>query len=267
MYVIITSQQYSCSVERGGEKMKTKVYAHRGRKGNYPENSMLAFKKAIEVGVAGIELDIHMTKDGKLVVIHDATLDRTTTGTGYIKDHTLAEIREFSMGAKFTDFKHYHRSWNLEKIPTLAEALLLFKEYDLEVNIELKTYEVEYPGIETAMLEVIAQTGYETDKIVYSSFHVPTLLRIKQLDKLARIAWLLENHIPMPEDYIKTLGFEALHLDKKIVFSNPEYWKPFSKQLRIWTVNEEAHMNFLIELGVDAIMTDYPEIASKIIKR
>ena len=245
--------------------MKTKIYAHRGSKGNYPENSMLAFKKAIEVGVEGIELDIHMTKDGELVVIHDATLDRTTTGTGYIKDHTLEEICEFSIGPKFSEFKHYDPSWDLEMVPTLAETLLLFKQHDLEVNIELKTYEVEYPRIEAAMLKVVAQSGYDTDKIVYSSFHVPTLLRIKKLDKSARIAWLLENHIPMPEDYIKTLGFEALHLDKKIVFSQPEYWKPFVNRLRIWTVNEEAHMKFLIELGVDAIITDYPEVARKII--
>lgn len=248
-----------------GQKMKTKIFAHRGSKGHYPENTMLAFKEATRARIDGIELDIHMTKDNVLVVIHDATLNRTTTGTGYIKDHTLAEIRKYSAGAKFAEFKHYDPSWDQELVPTLAEALALFKEHDLEVNIELKTYEVEYPGIEAAMLKVVTELGYNKRKIVYSSFHLPTILRIQQLDKSAKVAWLLENFIPMPVDYIKTIGLEALHMDKKIVLANPEYWKPIAKQLRVWTVNESAEMKTLIEMGVAAIITDYPEVATQLI--
>lgn len=241
--------------------MKTKIYAHRGSKGHYPENSMLAFKKAIHVGVDGIELDIHMTKDHQLVVIHDATLDRTTTGRGYIKDQTLTEIRKFSVGATFAEFKHYDHSWDQELVPTLAEVLILLKASDVAVNIELKTYEVEYPGIEAAVLKMVAASGYDADKVVYSSFHLPTILRISQLDQTAKVAWLLQNFIPMPADYIKTLRLEALHLDKKIVLAHPEYWKPIANQLRVWTVNEEVEMKALIELGVGAIITDYPEVA------
>jgi len=245
----------------------TQIYAHRGSKGNYPENSMLAFKKAIEAGVDGMEFDIHMTKDGELVVIHDATLDRTTTGSGYIKDYTLAEIKQLSIGAKFTEFKQYDASWDDERVPTLAEVLQLCKAHELEVNIELKTYEVAYPGIETAMLKVVHEMGYDPEKVVYSTFHLPTILRVKKLEPTAKIAWLLEHFIPMPTDYIKTLGLDALHLDKKVVFAHPDYWQPLANQLRIWTVNEEKEMKKLIEMGVAAIITDYPEIAVAIHKK
>ena len=244
----------------------TKIYGHRGSKGNYPENSILAFKKAIEACVDGMEFDIHMTKDGELVVIHDSTLDRTTTGTGYIKNHTLEEIRSFSIGAKFAEFKNYTPSWDAELIPTLTEVLLLCKEHDLEVNIELKTYEVTYPGIEDAMLGVVKKVGYNPEKIIYSSFHLPTILRIQNLDSTAKIAWILETYIPIASDYIDTLGLEALHMDKLVVLRNPEYWREIADKLRIWTVNEKADMKKLIDLGVKAIITDYPTIAMNVQK-
>ncbi|MCL2560565.1 MAG: glycerophosphodiester phosphodiesterase [Turicibacter sp.] len=241
--------------------MKTNVYAHRGSKGHYPENTMLAFKKAIEVGVDGIELDVHLTKDGEIVVIHDATLDRTTTGTGNIKDRTLAEIQAFSAGAKFGEFKQYDVSWDLEVVPSLAETLALLNVHDVMVNIELKTYEVDYPGIEEKVLKVVTEAGYDQEKIVYSSFHLPTLLRIQRLNEAAKIAWLVENFIPMPADYLNTLGLEALHMDKQIVLAHREYWRPMASNLRVWTVNEGSEMHALLELGVRAIITDYPESA------
>jgi len=245
----------------------TKIYGHRGSKGNYPENSMLAFKKAIEAGVDGMELDIHMTKDGEIVVIHDTTLDRTTTGTGYIKDYTLAEIRNFSIGKKFTEFKHYEPSWDNEVVPTLTDALELCKEYDLEVNIELKSHEVVYPDIEAAMLKVVREVGYDTEKVIYSAFHLPTILRIKALDSETKIAWLLENFIPLPTDYIETFDLEALHMDKNIVLKMPEYWQQVADKLRVWTVNDEEQMKKLLEMGIEAIITDYPEIAVGLLNR
>jgi len=244
----------------------TKIYAHRGSKGNYPENSMLAFKKAIVAGVDGMEFDIHMTKDRELVVIHDPTLDRTTTGTGYIKDYTLAEIREFSIGAKFTEFKHYDSSWDDEIIPTFTEVLQLCKEYDLAVNVELKTYKVIYPGIEEATLEVVKKVNYNPEKVVYSSFHLPTILRIEKLNSQAKNAWLVENFVPMPADYIETLNLEALHIDKQIVLANPQYWQQVADRLRVWTVNDMDEMRGLVDLGVAAIITDYPELAVENLK-
>ena len=244
----------------------TKIYGHRGSKGHYPENSMLAFEKAIEAGVHGIELDVHLTKDGEIVVIHDATLDRTTTGSGYIKDYTLADIREFSVGAKFTEFKYYNESWNAQVVPTLEEVLILFKMHDLEVNIELKTYEISYVRIEEKLLDVIQKTGYDKERIVHSSFHLPTLLRLQKLDRSAKIAWLLASTIPMPQDYLEALNFEALHMDKDVVLNDSMYWYDIVDRLRIWIVNDVYEMKQLIELGVDAIITDYPDIAVSLLE-
>jgi len=239
----------------------TKIYGHRGSKGDYPENSMLAFKKAIEAGVHGMELDIHLTKDHEIVVIHDATLDRTTTGSGYVRDYTLAELSALSVGAKFSEFPNYNQSWDEETIPTLSEALQLFKASGLEVNIELKTYEFTYPGIEEKVLEVVNQSGYDQDKIIYSSFHLPTLLRIKQAEKAANIAYLVGFNLPLPADYFDVLNLEMLHPGKELVLNNPAAWKEIATRLRVWTVNDALEMKQLLDLGVAAIITDYPEVA------
>jgi len=245
----------------------TKIYGHRGSKGNYPENSMLAFKKAIEAGVAGMELDIHLTKDNEIVVFHDSTLDRTSTGTGYIKDLTLAEIRQHTIGQKFTDFANYEASWDEEKIPTLAEVLELFKAHDIEVNIELKTYEFTYPGIEEKMLEVVKASGYDTDKVIYSSFHLPTLIRIQKLDEAAKVALLTDYYfLTLPGDFIDEFGWDGMHPGKDIVLKYPEIWGPVADKIRIWTVNDPEEMKTLIDMGVEAIVTDYPEIAVELVK-
>ena len=100
----------------------TKIFAHRGSKGTHPENTLTSFKEAVRVGSDGIELDVHLTKDGHLVVIHDETVDRTTNGTGEIRNLTLAKIKAMDAGSWF------HNTYAGEKIPTLEEVLLLLKE-------------------------------------------------------------------------------------------------------------------------------------------
>jgi len=244
----------------------TKVYGHRGSKGTYPENSMLGFKKAIEAGVVGMEIDIHLTKDHEVVVFHDSTLDRTSTGSGYIKDHNLAEIRTLKIGPKFKDFEKYEASWDDEKIPTLAEVLELFKAHDLEVNIELKTYEFIYPGIEEKMLEIVKASGYDPNKVIYSSFHLPTMIRIQRLDPTAKVAFLTNFDLPIPQDYLETLDWEGMHPGKDIVLKSPKSWGPIADKIRIWTVNDPEEMKTLIDLGVEAIITDYPEVAVRLVK-
>ena len=245
--------------------MKTKIYGHRGSKGTYPENSMLAFKKAIEAGVFGMEIDIHMTKDNQIVVFHDSTLDRTSTGSGYIKDYTLEEIRQFRIGPKFETFENYEKSWDDEIIPTLAEVLELFKQHDLEVNIELKTYEIAYPGMEELMFQVVEESGYNPDKVIYSSFHIPTMIKLGKLNPKAKLALLTQMDYPRMMDYFEALGLEALHPNKDQVLANPKLWAPFAEKLRIYTVNDPAQMQMLIDMGVEAIITDYPELALKLV--
>ena len=103
----------------------------------------------LDVGVDGIELDVQLTKDGELVVIHDEKIDRTTDGTGYVKDYSLKEIKQFSAGVKFSDLELYEeKTWGLEQIPTLEEVLELITPYQIELNIELKTNIFPYEGMD-----------------------------------------------------------------------------------------------------------------------
>ena len=244
--------------------MTTKIYGHRGSKGNYPENTMLGFKKAIETGVSGIEIDIHMTKDEELVVFHDFTLERTSTGLGFIKDHTLEEIQCLSVGAMFKDFEKYEKNWDDEHIPTLSEVLELFKKHDLEVNIELKTYMFTYPGIEEKMFKVIKESEYNPKKVIYSSFHIPTILRMKEINPSAKFALLTMQDFPRLDDYFDVLGLESFHPGKDQVLNNLDFWKPLANRIRVWTVNAPADMQTFIDMGVKAIITDYPEVAVKL---
>jgi len=244
----------------------TKIYGHRGAKGSYPENTLLSFKKAIGQGVDGLELDVHLTKDGEVVVIHDETLDRTTNGTGWIKDLTLEEIKQVSAGSSFTHIPEYDEAWDLERVPALQEVLELLAPYPTELNIELKTYVFAYKGIEEKVQSIVEQYG-NGRKVVYSSFHLPSLLRMKKVNPGANIAWLLNQEISFPADHIETLGLEALHLNKNIVLPRTEAAYRIMnliglyENIRVWTVNDPDQIRQLLDLQVNAIITDFPETA------
>ncbi|WP_045522444.1 glycerophosphodiester phosphodiesterase [Neobacillus niacini] len=240
---------------------KTKIYGHRGSMGDFPENTLLSFQQAIEQGVEGLELDVHMTKDLEIVVIHDEMLDRTTDGTGYVKDLSLDDIKGFSAGVKFSHFRNYEESlWRLESVPTLKEVLELIWPYDIELNIELKTNIIPYEGIEEKVLSLVKKYGNDR-KVIYSSFHLPTLIRIKRIDSSANIAWLLDQQITLAQDYIHSLELEGLHLSKDIVLMDNCNLKEISKNIRVWTVNDSKEINQLLDFGVNAIMTNFPEKA------
>ncbi|RKQ33536.1 glycerophosphodiester phosphodiesterase [Oceanobacillus halophilus] len=239
----------------------TKIYGHRGCMGTYPENTLLGFEKAIEQGVDGIELDVQMTKDGEIVVIHDEMLDRTTDGTGYITDLTLEEVKRYSAGVNYSNFQFYNEVvWAKETVPTLHEVLEFLTPYDVELNIELKTYLIEYEGIEEKVVSLVNQYG-NNRKVIFSSFHLPSLLRIKRIDPTAKIAWLLHQIISQPHDYLETFTLDAIHLSKDILLSNVYQFKELSRNLRVWMVNDIDEIKQLIDLNVDSIITDFPERA------
>lgn len=239
----------------------TKIYGHRGAKGEYPENTLLSFEKAIEQGVDGLELDVQLTKDGELVVIHDETLDRTTTGTGNIKDVTLEEMKQYSAGAPFHDFPKYEPSWDEETVPTLKEVFVLLEAYpEIELNIELKTTKYRYIGMEKNAIEVSKEYGGDR-KIIFSSFHLPSILTIQQLDPEAEVAWLVNHPISHPEEYLAGLQLDALHVGEAIALTYSYELKDLMEKIRVWTVNETDAIKQLLDLQVEAIMTDYPDKA------
>ena len=240
--------------------MNTFIYGHRGSKGTHPENTLLGFQQAIECGADSLEIDVHQTKDGELVVIHDDTLERTTDGSGSIGQKTWEEIRLCSAGSCFADLPAYTPSWDMERVPTLRQVLEFLAPYPVELNIELKTYATAYSGIEERVLETVEQYG-KGRKIMFSSFHLPTLIRLRERQPSAETAWLLHTPISQPGDYIHTFGFEALHISKEVFFSNEAVFSPHAHQLRVWTVNNPKEIEKLVRAGVRAVITDFPERA------
>ena len=231
--------------------MRTKIYGHRGSAGICPENTLLSFKTALEQGADGIELDVHLSKDGVPMVIHDETLERTTNGKGFVKDFTSDELQAFDAGRG-------------EKIPTLKDVLKLLDGTSAELNIELKTIPILYADIEEKILDVVKKFGAER-RVVYSSFHLPTLFRIKKANSDAQIAWLLEIGFPLPHpaDCLQTLNLDALHLGKKMFLANPENYSQIFDKIRIWTVNNSDDADLIKSLGVAAIITDFPDMSAK----
>ena len=232
----------------------TKIFAHRGSKGTHPENTLASFKEAVRVGSDGIELDVHLTKDGQLVVIHDETVDRTTNGTGEIKNLTLAEIKAIDAGSWFNE------TFAGEKIPTLEEVLRLLKElgFDGQLNIELKTDIIQYEGLVEKCL-VLQGTEDWPFTIVYSSFNPYTLVELKQANSSQEIGLLFESK-EWANKGDAMLVKESYHPDLKLLDWTLE-WNTKQLPLRVWTVNKDKDINRCFELQIEAIFTDYPETA------
>ena len=232
----------------------TKIFAHRGSKGTHPENTLASFKEAVRVGSDGIELDVHLTKDGHLVVIHDETVDRTTNGTGEIRNLTLAEIKAMDAGSWF------HNKYAGEKIPTLEEVLLLLTElgFNGQLNIELKTDVIQYKGLVEKCLALQSAKDWPF-AIVYSSFNPYTLVELKEANPSQEIGLLFESK-EWADKGDAMLEKESYHPDLKLLDWAIE-WNRNQLPLRVWTVNEDTDINRCFELLIEAIFTDYPEKA------
>lgn len=229
----------------------TKIFAHRGSKGTHPENTLASFKEAVRVGSDGIELDVHLTKDGHLVVIHDETVDRTTNGTGEIRNLTLAEIKAMDAGSWF------HNKYAGEKIPTLEEVLLLLTElgFNGQLNIELKTDVIQYKGLVEKCLALQSAKDWPF-AIVYSSFNPYTLVELKEANPSQEIGLLFESK-EWADKGDAMLEKESYHPDLKLLDWAIE-WNRNQLPLRVWTVNEDTDINRCFELQIEAIFTDYP---------
>lgn len=182
-----------------------KIWAHRGCSQMYPENTMLAFEKAAKLdGLTGIELDIQLTRDGEIVVIHDERVDRTTEGTGYVKDFTLAELKRLNIHADVEP---------RQSIPTMEEVLDLLQgnmKSGLRLNIELKNSVFPYTGMEEKIVALIGQYGLQKS-IVYSSFYALSLEKLRKIDPQTEIG-ILDTKVSDCLYKIKgSCGAQALH--------------------------------------------------------
>ena len=248
------------------------VVAHRGYRGSYPENTLVAFEAAIGVNADMIELDVSLTRDRIPVVIHDNTLDRTTNGSGPVSEHTLAELKELDAGSWFS------AKFSGEVIPTLEELLMSVKGR-ITVNIEIKPESFESPavpdGIESQICEMVEKLEM-VDSVLISSFEHSFFSRIQRWYRnqskstLPNIAPLQE--VPLSEELALGLcsrqGAYSFHPDENFVTpSLIETLKTDGFRIFPYTINKEKRMEQLIQWGVTGIISDEPELVWKVIRK
>ena len=231
----------------------SKIFAHRGFSGKYPENTMLGFQKAVEIGVDGIELDVHLTKDNELVIIHDEDIRRTCDGEGLVKDMTLEELRRFDASATFRGV------YGFCGIPTLREYFELVKDTEIITNIELKTGVYEYPTIEKRTVELIKEFGLE-EKIIFSSFNHFTVKRCEEIAPEIKRGFLTGDWIYDFGKYTKERNVKCCHpwhitLSQEVV----DEMHAQGREINTWTVNEYEDIERLAAMGVDSLIGNFPD--------
>ncbi|HEX2906482.1 MAG TPA: glycerophosphodiester phosphodiesterase [Phototrophicaceae bacterium] len=231
---------------------KTLIFGHRGASGNAPMNTLPAFELAAEHGADGIELDVWLSKDGEVVVIHDTAVDKTTNGTGHIQQMSLAELQELDAGSWFAE------SFQGTRIPTLDEVFETVGKR-LFINVELKSITVKTDGLEKAVAEKIRQHNL-ADCVIISSFNPFALRRFRREMPEVPIGFLYAPDIPRYLQFI-LLGFphEARHPSQDMVNAAYMAWARRRKYcVNVWTVNDPQRALELRDLGVNGIITDYP---------
>lgn len=225
------------------------VIAHRGASGTSPENTLAAFRRAEALGSDMIELDVQLSRDGEVVVIHDWTLDRTTTGSGPVGEHSLAALKALDAGSWFA------LTFKGERVPTLAEVLA---EVRLLVNVELKP--VGDDGLEARALSIVEEAG-GLERVVFSSFEQEALERLRACSRQARLAILWER--TALGDAVRAaerVAARALHVRKDVATPGALATAAAAGlPVRAWTVNDPAEMARLVAAGVEGVFTDFPE--------
>lgn len=225
------------------------VLAHRGARGIAPENTLIAFERAMAMGADGIELDVTLSADHVPVVIHDSTLDRTTSGSGPVHHQTLAQLQALDAGSWFGD------EFRAARIPTLAEAIDLVGRRGL-INVELKAGQGSR-GLPERVLAVIGRPRFE--QVIISSFSPWLLRETRRLAPLLRLGLLSVG--PGGSLLRGLAGPVAAYHPPFAAIDAPFVSRAHAqgRQVNVWTVNETADIQTMINFGVDSIITDYPD--------
>ena len=243
------------------------VIAHRGGRSLGPESTLYTFKRAVEIGVDVIEIDVHTTKDGHVVIIHDSTVNRTTNGKGPVNSLTLKKLQSLDAGYHWSpdNGRTYPlRSQGLT-VPTLAEAFAEFPT--TRMNIEIKESESEV----IAPLCDLIRNHNKTDQVMIASFDTAQLNRFRsQCPEVATSAGAREAFVFFGMQWAR---LDNLYTPKAQALQVPQRWgdirvitprflraaRARNLRVHVWTVNNARHMQSLLDLGVDGIMTDHPE--------
>lgn len=241
------------------------VVAHRGGAALAPENTLAAFENALKIGVDQVECDVHLSKDGELVIMHDPDVSRTTNGTGQIGEMTLAEIKKLNDAAKFGD-----GSWPEQKVPTLVEVLDVVKgKAGIQIEIKVAAGNARYPGIEKKVADALA-TRNMADQAIVISFDFPTLKDIKAIDPriktgaLVNAQWMMARMAKSPEEIvgevIQTTGADYfMPTSGSVTEALVKATHAKGMKLGTWTVDATGEMKRLAGWGVDGITSNRPD--------
>ncbi|MEW9049710.1 MAG: glycerophosphodiester phosphodiesterase [Neobacillus sp.] len=236
----------------------TQIFAHRGYSAIFAENTMTAFIEAEKAGADGIELDVQLTKDGEIVVIHDEKVNRTTNGSGLVKNLLYKEIRKFNANKKGV---------KKEPVPSLIEVLEWLQTNNMVCNIELKNTLIPYKGMEEKVINLVRYYGL-TDRIIISSFNHYSIVYSYRMAPEIETAPLFYETIYMPWIYAQSIRSKGIHpkyslISDEIIKSTMEN----GIAVRPYTVNKEADMHRLFKINCSAIITDDPVKALRIKKQ
>lgn len=237
------------------------IFGHRGASAYAPMNTIPAFMLAAEQGADGIELDVHRSRDGHPVVIHDFDVDGTTDGKGAVKDKTLAELKALDAGTWFSPKFHSTR------IPTLGEVFQAVGQ-KLIVNVEIKSFSVQSDGIEEIVADTIVTHGMQ-QQVIVSSFNPLTLIRFRTIMPEIPLGYLYAPELPTwPMDTLNRLTYEAAHpyyetVDTEFI----ETARERGTYVNAWTVNDPEKAVYLDQLGVDGLICDNPDIIRNAVGR
>lgn len=231
------------------------VIAHRGASAYAPENTLIAFSKAVQLGARWIELDVRLSASNEVVVLHDATLERTTNGHGGVCSYPYAYLQSLDAGGWFAP------CFSQERIPTLQQVLDFAVDKGLSVNIELKPLDGKEEGLVKAVLAITNATDCRGSTILYSSFNIKAMQVLRALNKHAHIGFLMHELIPNWIDSADQLKASTININHRIITKDLAYQvKSMQKMLTCYTVNDPYRANELYSLGVDAVFTDQPDV-------
>lgn len=213
----------------------TELIGHRGYSARYPENTILSFKKAVEIGCDGTELDVRLTKDNKVVVIHDKDLERTTNGKGPVAQHTLKELKRLDAGRG-------------EKIPTLEEVLAEIG--DIKLLIELKEY------TERICTETVKVAGRRKNTF-FISFSTGAIQNIKNINQKLKTGLIFSKPLIEPERYVKLIDAVCPRVDR-LDSRIATFAKQYKFDLYVWTVDTAGELTKVLEYGVTGVVTNDP---------
>ncbi|MDX6181286.1 glycerophosphodiester phosphodiesterase family protein [Flavobacterium sp. Fl-77] len=219
--------------------------AHRGAKGYEPENTLKAFQKALDLNADGIELDVHLSADGQIIVIHDETIDRMTNGKGLVNALSLSELKSFLIDGQY-------------EIPTLREVFDLVNKKCL-INIELKNFETS-EKIVTLIEDYIVEKNWNYEHFIVSSFDWNALQKVHDLNSKIQIGVLTEDDLDLALAFAENIQAKAIHPDYLLLNSeNVKKMQDKGFLVLPWTVNTEEEIRKIKSYNVDGIISDFPD--------